>query len=79
MKNIITLAGVKYTAEIKDGVPYIDGMSVDEFLDELENKGKRDIIYDLAKIGAKMVDNTLTFGSPQQEADQLWATRKMCN
>jgi len=54
--NTITISGKEYPVEVRDGEPYVDGKTVDEFMDMLP-------LADLgraAKLGLRIMQEPLT-------------------
>lgn len=50
-KGKVTIAGVEYSCEVIDGVRYIDGKTVGEFLKTLS----REAVFNLAAVGSVAV------------------------
>lgn len=50
-KGRVTIAGVEYLCEVVDGIRYIDGKTVEEFLKTLP----REAVFNLAAVGSVAV------------------------
>lgn len=74
-KGVLKLNGKEYKCEVIDGVPYIEGMRHDEFIDFLADKGDWTAISDLAIIGMQAVKdkkNNQKLSSYQKLAEELY-------
>ena len=76
---IIYLCGEKHTASVIKGERYIDGETIESFINKMSNNSRWDIIFDLATIGIKNITNDLTFNSCQEEANMLYSARTKYN
>ncbi len=64
----VTIAGKKYQCEVINGVPYIDGMTVDAFIDTLPIE----TLVDAAIVGRALSwNNKKVSPSPQQMFNEL--------
>lgn len=71
----ITLDGKTYKVEVRKGVRYVDGKTVDQFIDGLIASGEFAAVTDLVTLGASAVNGNLPAGSPQVAANCLRAGR----
>ena len=72
-KGIATIAGKKYPCEVRNGIQYIDGKTVDEFMDTLP----ADVLMDMARVGAGFIDakkEGRNF-SPQEAANDIHSVK----
>lgn len=74
-RGTIILCGKQYSVEVCGGVCYIEGENTDDFVDRMMDLGRRDIVCDLATLGLRGIQGSLTFGNYQSEAHALHAVR----
>lgn len=71
----LKLNGKEYPCEVRDGVPYVNNMKHDEFVDWLFEQGEWTAICDLTIIGMRVVKDSIKgekSTSYQQMANELY-------
>jgi hypothetical protein len=63
--GVFTLAGKKYTCQVVNGVRFVEGKPIEEFLDSLPISEKLELI----QVGLKVVKNDNT--SPQKVLNEI--------